>query len=134
MVHRKKSLVLGELEILIMKEIWRQGRATVHTVRDALKSRRNLAYTTILTTLRNLERKGFLHHENKGRTFVFMPRIDKDTVARLTLREILDRFFDGSAAHLVNALFEEEDLSMEEFEKLRLKIIELRSKEGHENG
>jgi predicted transcriptional regulator len=134
MTQEPKRLVLGDLETLIMKEIWRQGRATVHGVRNALKSRRKLAYTTILTTLRNLERKGFLHHETEGRTFVFMPSIDEGTMARTTVRELLERFFDGSAARLVNALLEEKALSREEFEKLRLKILELRRKKEGKDG
>ena len=87
MAKNPNRLVLGDLETLIMKEIWRQGRATVHAVRNALKTRRKLAYTTVLTTLRNLERKGFLHHEKEGRTFVFMPSIDEGTMARSTVRE-----------------------------------------------
>ncbi len=131
MTGRQKKLVLAELETLVMKEVWKRSRATVHDVRDALKDRRKLAYTTILTTMRNLEKKGFLDHEMDGRSHVYIPKVDEKTVERSTVRLMLDGLFDGSKVRLVNALFEDESLSETEFEKLRKKILELRDPEEH---
>lgn len=130
MPQEKRPLLLADLETLIMKEVWKRGRATVHEVRDALHRQRKLAYTTILTTMRNLERKGFLVHELEGRSYVYLPKVDQETVARSTVQDLLERLFDGSTAQFVNALFEEKQLSGEQFEKLRREILELRRREG----
>lgn len=121
---------LAELETLVMNEVWKRGRATVRQVREDLAKRRELAYTTILTTLRNLERKGFLTHETEGRVHVYIPAVDRKTVARSRARDLLERFFDGSRAGLVIALFEEEEIGPEEYEQLRRAIREARRREG----
>lgn len=129
MSTQRSKLILAELETLVMKEIWRLGKATVHDVRDALKSKRKLAYTTILTTLRNLERKGFLEHEQEGRSYVYLPAVRERDVERSTLRSMIEGLFDGSRLRLVNALFEDETLTEEEYEKLSAAILERRQQE-----
>ena len=128
-MREKQGKLHGDLEIVIMKEVWKQGRATVHDVRNALRSQRKLAYTTVLTTMRNLEKKGFLIHEMDGRSHVYLPTVDQETVARFTAKDLLERFFDGSRAHFVNALFDDEQLSTEQFEHLRREILGLRHEE-----
>ena len=129
MRRKKQATLQGDLETMVMKEVWRRGRATVHEVRDSLSSHRKPAYTTILTTLRNLERKGFLDHELEGRSHAYIPKVDQETVARSSVRELLDRLFEGSPAQLVNALFDEEGMSMEQFETLRREILDWRKQE-----
>lgn len=129
MSNSKPKLVLAELETLVMKEIWRRGKASVHDVRDALQSKRKLAYTTILTTLRNLERKGFLGHEQEGRSYVYIPAVQEREVERSALRNIIDGLFDGSRLRLVNALFEDENLTEEEYRKIKAAILESRKQE-----
>jgi len=121
--------VLAELETLVMKEVWKRGRATVHEVRDALGGRRNLAYTTILTTLRNLEKKGFLEHELEGRSHVYTPMIDEKTVEASSISQLLYNLFDGSKVKLVQALFEAEPLTKEEYEDLKQAILERKKRE-----
>jgi len=129
MAKKPKKLNLGELETLVMKEVWKRGRATAHQVRDAIESRRNLAYTTILTTLQNLEKKGFLNHDIEGRANVYYPTVEAREVQRSVLHSMLDVLFDGSKAELVNTLFEEEPLSKSEFESLRKRILKIREEE-----
>ena len=129
MAKKRRRRTLGELEARVMKVVWRRGRATVRDVLDDLPGRRKLAYTTVLTTLRNLEQKGFLGHEVEGRSHVYLPRVEEREVARSTLSEIADRLFDGSRVRLVDALLEEEQLTKKEFEALRQRILELRREE-----
>ena len=131
---RKRSASLGILETRVMKVIWRRGRATVHEVREALKGPRQLAYTTVLTTLRNLERKGLLAHDVEGRKHVYFPVVAEHAAAGSALRSLLDLVFDGSRVRLVDALFEQEDLSKAEFEALRKQILELRRRERRRRG
>ncbi len=120
---------LGRLETVVMKAVWRLGRATVRQVRDALADDRSFAYTTILTTLRNLERKGYLRHDAEGRTHVFLPVVGEKEVARTALETVLESLFDGSRARLVDTLYGESDLTETEMESLRRRILELRREE-----
>jgi predicted transcriptional regulator len=124
---------LGHLETKVMKEVWRGKRVTVHDVRDALRrSKSSLAYTTVLTTLRNLEEKGLVGHDVKGRSHVYFPVVAERAMARSVLEDVLHRLFDGSRVHLVNALLDGEKLSKREFEALRRQVLEVRRKEeGH---
>lgn len=121
---------LGELETRVMKEVWRLRRATVHAVREALaKRKRRLAYTTVLTTLRNLEEKGYLRHDVDGRSHVYFATVTERAAARRVLRDVLDRLFDGSHVRLVDALLADEHLSKAEFEELRRQVLDLRRRE-----
>ncbi len=118
----------GDLETDAMKEVWQRGRATVHEVRDAFKKRRKkYAYTTILNTLRNLERKGLLRHEKDGLSYVYIPVVDRMTVSHSSAVELVNRLFEGSLAHLLNALFKDETPTKKQFEALRQEIQDLRA-------
>lgn len=125
----KRTKVPAELETVIMKEVWKRREATVRDVHEALYPQRKMAYTTVLTTMQNLEKKGFLQRKASGRTHIYSPQISAKTVKQNVLRDILDRLFDGSKVDLVNALFEEETLTKEEFERLRKSILERRKQE-----
>lgn len=122
MAGRKERGNLGALESRVMKAVWSLRRATVREVLVALEGRRKLAYTTVLTTLRNLERKGFLRRELLGRSHVYLPAVEQEAVARGALDDLVDRLFDGSRARLVDALIDEERLSDEELADLRRQI------------
>ena len=121
---------LGDVELDVLRVVWRRGRATVHEVREAFGPERPLAYTTVLTTLRNLERKGYVTHVVAGRSHVFRAVASQDEVARSRLKDLLARLFGGSPVHLVRTLLEEEDLSREEIRELRKRIEDGRRKEG----
>ena len=133
MAGKRSRRNLGDLEARVMKVVWKRGRATVREVLADLPGRRKLAYTTVLTTLRNLEQKGFLRHEVEGRSHVYLPRVEEREVARSTLTDLVDRLFDGSRVRLVDALLDEEQLTPEEFEALRQRILELRGKEAEDD-
>ena len=119
----------SNLEIQALSVLWHEGPSTVGGVLEGLPDGKERAYTTVLTTLRNLERKGFLSHEVDGRAHVYIPSVAERDVAQSTLSELLDRLFDGSRARLVDALLEEEDLTPKEFEALRQRVMELRREE-----
>lgn len=80
------------------------GRANVKDVRDALASRRNLAYTTVMTVLDRLVHKGGVSREKLGRSFVYTPLLTRDGLRRAAVRELLDYFFDGSESALMEYL------------------------------
>ena len=127
---RKKALTLTNSEHRIMEVIWARGSATVAEVVEALKDKD--AYTTILTLMRILKFKGYLSSRKEGRAFVFVPRVDRDTVARKAVHQLLSKFFAGSPSELVLAFLREEELTPEELDVIKQKIMD--SEDGrHEN-
>jgi len=92
------------LELECLKVLWAMGRANVKDVRDALASRRNLAYTTVMTVLDRLVHKGGVSREKLGRSFVYTPLLTRDGLRRAAVRELLDYFFDGSETALLEYL------------------------------
>jgi predicted transcriptional regulator len=105
-----------------MEVIWRKGSATVADVVEALKGKD--AYTTILTLMRILKAKGYLSSRKEGRAFVFEPRVDRDTVALKAVHQLLRRFFAGSPRVLVLTFLREEELTPEELEVIKQKIMD----------
>lgn len=121
-MSRKKPLMLTNAEHRIMEVIWAKGSATVADVVEALKGED--AYTTILTLMRILKVKGYLSSRKEGRAFVFVPRVDRDTVARKAVRQLLSKFFAGSPSELVLAFLREEELTAAELDVIKQKIMD----------
>jgi BlaI family penicillinase repressor len=123
---KSKSLILHKLELQLMKIIWRKGRATAREVKDAIEEDRPLAESTVRTMLRSLEKKGFLTHDvdesDYHRPYVYRPLVQRNEVSKGMLDDLLDRLFDGSKELLLNYLFEDEDVDLEELQRLREKI------------
>lgn len=105
-----------------MEILWQRNSGTVADVVAALPAETDLAYSTVLTTLRILEEKGYLCHEKEGRAFVYRPVVEKTTAQRSALRHILSRFFGNRPDLLVQNLLEDEDLSEAEIRRLRQMI------------
>ncbi len=125
---KSKSLILHKLELQLMKIVWEKGRATAREVKDAIDEDRPLAESTIRTMLRSLEKKEFLTHDvdrdNRHQPFVYRPVVQRDEVSRGMLSDLVDRLFDGSKELLLNYLFENDDVSLEELQRLREKLAE----------
>ena len=119
---RKRTLTLTNAEHRIMEVIWSRGSATVADVVEALKGKD--AYTTILTLMRILKTKGYLSSRKEGRAYVFMPRVDRDTVARKAVHQLLSKFFAGSPSELVLSFLREEKLTPEELDALKQRILD----------
>ena len=120
---------LHRLDLEIMKVIWELGQATVSEVLDTIN--RKLAYTTVATTMKHLEQKGFLTNTVDGRTFVYQPLIQEAEVSQSMLSDLLERFFDNSVERLVNTLLETEHIDSVELDLLQQLIN--RHKEGDTN-
>jgi|SRR5208283_3474964 len=119
---RQKSTTLTNAEHRVMEVVWARGSATVAEVVEALKGKD--AYTTILTLMRILKAKGYLSSRKEGRAFVFIPKVDRDTVARKAVHQLLSKFFAGSPGELVLAFLREEELTPGELGQIKRKIME----------
>jgi predicted transcriptional regulator len=109
-VSRHKSAVLTDHELRLMEVLWCKKSATVADVVSALPPP-PLAYSTVLTTLRTLEQKGHVTHEEDGRAFVYRPSIQRDEAANSAVGHVLDRFFGSSPGALAVSLLGDKRLS-----------------------
>jgi predicted transcriptional regulator len=121
---RTKSALLTDAELRLMDVLWTRGSANTADVLKALPGDSQLAYTTVLTTLRILEEKGYLRHTKDGKSFVYEPAIDRDSVRRGALRHLVSRFFQGSPELLVSNLIADEQLSPKHLQRLKRLIEE----------
>src|ERR1051325_2713636 len=85
------------LELLCLKALWTLGEGNVHDVRRIVSESRPLAYTTVMTLLDRLARKGITVRRKGGRAFVYAPQLSQDAIRKLACRDFIDYYFDGSA-------------------------------------
>jgi BlaI family transcriptional regulator, penicillinase repressor len=125
----KKLQTLSRREREIMDIIFRAGRATANEVMDAMA--RPPSYSAVRATLRVLEQKGVLRHEDDGTRYVYRPTLNRDKARQGALDHLLTTFFDGSVANVVAALIERsgEDLSEDDLERIA-RLIDTARKEG----
>ena len=115
---RKQSPTLTEAELPIMENLWLKGSAVVTDVVGAL-SNSVVAYNTVLTTLRILERKGYVRHTKEGRAFVYHPVVERGEASRKAVRNLLKRFFQDSPELLILNVLEDEQLDESELNRLK---------------
>jgi predicted transcriptional regulator len=89
------------LELECLKVLWTLGEGNVKDVREVMTRSRNLAYTTVMTILDRLVRKGGVERHKVGRAFVYAPLLSQDVLRRLAVKELVDTFFDGSEDDLI---------------------------------
>ena len=114
-------------ELRLMDVVWEKGKATVSEVVESLPKDVPLAYSTVLTTLRILENKGYLRHTKESRSFVYHPVVRKEEARESALTHLLRRFFEDSPELLVLNLVERRKIGARELARLRKKIEEERS-------
>ena len=119
---RKPSETLTEAELRIMQVLWQKGPATVQQILYVLPGPPALAYNTILTTIRILERKGYVEHAKDGRAHVYTPLIAQEEATRSEIRHLVSRFFRNSHEDLVLNILEERGMDPEELARLRLML------------
>ncbi|MDR3560234.1 MAG: BlaI/MecI/CopY family transcriptional regulator [Negativicutes bacterium] len=91
------SKIFGELEAQIMEVLWRRGDASVRDVWEELNEKRPLAYTTVLSTMRNLDTKGYLHRVKSGVTHIYSPTSTQEELIRKIVNEVVDGLMDDFA-------------------------------------
>jgi predicted transcriptional regulator len=114
----KKPGPLTEVELEIMHVVWELGDATVKQVHDVLSARRPVAYTTVMTMLGLLAKKGHLKREESGKAFVYRPAHPKGRVVSKMLDDFVARVFHGSARPLVLALLKDRKISKRDLDEI----------------
>jgi len=118
-VPPKQSETLTDAELRVMKVLWEKGSGTVQQVLDSITEKPPLAYNTILTTIRILERKGYLKHSKDGRAHVFVPVVRQQDATRTEIRHLVSRFFRDSHEDLVLNILEDRGIQRDELDRLR---------------
>lgn len=113
----KQSTTLTEAELRIMEVLWVKGSCTVQQVQDWLTTA--LAYNSVLTTIRTLERKGLVKHAKDGRAHVYEPRIGREDATRSEVRHLVGRFFRNSHRALILNILQDEAIDSADLKRLR---------------
>lgn len=116
---RPKSPTLTEAELRIMNVLWEKGASTVQQVLDGMKSKPPLAYNSVLTTVRILEKKGYVRHVKDGRAHVYTPQVGQHEATRFEIRHLVSRFFANSHEQLVMNILEDSSIDEAELRRLR---------------
>ena len=125
-MREASSYRLGDLQLRIMRVLWRFGPLGVGEVRDKLDGD-DLAYTTIATMLRKMEDRGLVDHETQDRKFIYAAAVDEQDVTRSMADDLVDRLFEGSLAQTVSHLLQTRDVAPNELAELEA-IIRKRKK------
>lgn len=119
----RPSTTLTEAELRIMEVLWAHGAGTVQQVLEWLPTTPALAYNSVLTTIRILERKGYVEHAKDGRAHVYKPLLERKDATRSEIRHLMSRFFRDSHEELVLNILEDRGLDSAELEQLK-KILQ----------
>src|SRR5450432_2285501 len=115
---RRKSTILTEQELEIMKIVWEHDTVTVREVYEALLKRKKVAYTTVMTMMNILEQKKYLKKNQADRAYVYRPAQPRTQVIGAMVRDFVNRVFNGSAEPLLVHLVEDHNLSKEDLEEI----------------
>lgn len=120
----KRSNTLTEAELRLMKLLWLRGESAVADLVQALPDEAPLAYTSVLTTVRILEKKGYVTHRQEGRAFLYSPCVAEHEASRSEVRHVLQRFFGNSRERLLLSLLGDAEVTPKELERLKQAIAE----------
>ncbi len=122
MKKEMESIILTKQELQIMRIVWALGSATVKQVCSILSEHKATAYTTVLTLMGILEKKGVLNHIRSGRAFLYRPLLSREQATRNQVRDLICRFFDDNPDRLIESVLENENISSERLDRL-LRLI-----------
>lgn len=115
----EKDNNISDLQLAVMRVLWRRGEAVVAEVHGDLKPERGLAPTTIATILSRLERRGLVRHRNRGRQFLYSPVVSEQEIRHSMVATLTSRLFNGDATALVSHLLNSRDIDPGDLEKVR---------------
>ena len=121
----KKSITLTQAELRLMRVLWARGESTVADMVTATADEGPLAYTSVLTTVRILENKGYVSHRQDGRAFLYSSCIGEQEASRSEVKHVLQRFFGNSRERLLLSLLGDEEITAEEVKRLKEAIAEM---------
>jgi predicted transcriptional regulator len=115
----KRSITLTQAELRLMKVLWTRGESSVADMVSATAEESPLAYTSVLTTIRILEQKGYVTHRQEGRAFFYMASVAEHEAGRSEVRHVLQRFFGNSRERLLLSVLGDDEISQDELRRLK---------------
>jgi predicted transcriptional regulator len=115
----RKSNTLTEAELRLMKLLWVRGESAVSDLVAAIPAAEALAYTSVLTTVRILEQKGYVRHRQEGRAFLYSPCVEEREASRSEVRHMMQRFFGNSRERLLLSLLGDDEIDADELQRLK---------------
>ncbi len=109
----------SDLELQVLSVLWGRGPSTARHVLEAMPDRKARAYTTVLTVMQVMEKKGLLTHTRDGVAHVYKPAVSKRQVLRPLLRGLVERIFGGSTSAAVQQLLAETDVTEADLARIR---------------
>jgi predicted transcriptional regulator len=128
----KKSITLTQAELRLMKVLWSRGESTVADMVTSTADDGALAYTSVLTTIRILETKGYVSHRQDGRAFLYSSCVGEHEASRSEVRHVMQRFFGNSRERLLLSLLGDDEISPDEVKRLKDAIANLPEEEAEE--
>lgn len=119
---RPPSPTLTDSERRILEVLWKKKDASVREVADELSKKKPVAYTTVLTMFKVLDKKGLVHHRTEGRAFIYSAAISRSEARKQALENLLRSFFNDSPSVLAQHLIEEHDMDMDELQALQKRV------------
>lgn len=121
----KRSITLTPAELRLMKVLWTRGESSVADMVTATADETPLAYTSVLTTIRILEKKGYVNHRQDGRAFLYSACVAENEASRSEVRHVLQRFFGNSRERLLLSLLGDEEITPDELRRLKEAIARM---------
>jgi len=116
---QKKLPALSPSETEILRLVWQLNKATVQDVCNKLPAKRKIAYATVQTLLRRLEKKGYLKHRIRGKAHVFFAAVKREHVIKRSVGDFLDRLFGGDPVPLMQYLAEHREIDAGDIEEIK---------------
>ncbi len=116
---QKKLPAVSPSETEILRLVWQLDKATVQDVCNKLPATRKIAYATVQTLLRRLEKKGYIKHRIRGKAHVFFAAVKSEKVIKRSVNDFLDRLFGGDPVPLMQYLAEHGKIDTDDIEKLK---------------
>jgi len=125
----------SDLEMQVLSVLWERGGSTAREVREAMPDGKKRAYTSILSVMQVMEKKGLLTHSNRGIAHVYKPAMSKNKIIRPFVRKVVTEVFGGRPVAMMQALLDEAAISDDELSAIRQLLDDnaaLKNKKGKE--
>lgn len=109
----------SDLEMQVLGVLWEHGPSTVRQILERLPDGKQRAYTTVLTVMQGMSRKGLVTHTQEGVAHVYHPAVQQGAVVRPVMQTLLRNVFGGDPSRVVQALLESTTVSDEEMKEIR---------------
>jgi BlaI family penicillinase repressor len=125
--HDLDKVSLSDLQLNIMRVLWKNPNSSTAQVVNALRDTRPLAHTTVATVLTRLEKRGLLSTKKDGRQILYAPLLTESQVQRSMVSDLLTSLFKGNAQALLSHLLKEDEIKVEDLDKIR-QLIQAKGK------